>query len=145
MHRSSTTPDEHIASLADGVRDDIAALDAAISGVMTGHERVLWEGKFWGGSEQHIIGYGAHSYANRSGKTVDWLFVGLAAQKNYLSVFVNATKEAGYFTEQYAGRLGKVKVGRSSIGFKRLGDIELDVLLELIAKARSRLPAAPNG
>ena len=46
MQKSSTSPDEHIASLSDDVRDDIATLDARISEAMAGEERVLWEGKF---------------------------------------------------------------------------------------------------
>ena len=58
MQRSSTSPDEHIASLPDEVREDIATLDAAIVSAMPGEERVLWEGKFWGGTDQRIIGYG---------------------------------------------------------------------------------------
>ena len=46
MQKSGTSPDEHIASLSDDVRDDIATLDARISEAMAGEERVLWEGKF---------------------------------------------------------------------------------------------------
>lgn len=137
MERSTaTTPDQHVASLNDGVRDDIAALDARIAAVMKGAERVLWEGKFWGGSDQRIIGYGEYTYANRSGKTVDWFVVGLAAQKNYITVFVNAAEDGAYVAERYADRLGKAQIGRSSVSFKRLSDIDLTVLLELVTRAR---------
>ena len=136
MQRSSTTPDEHIASLPDDVRGDIAALDARISEVMGDAGRVLWEGRFWGGSDQRIIGYGEYSYTGRSGRSGEWFIVGLAAQKNYISVFVNAADDRGYLAERYADRLGKAKVGKSSISFKRLSDIDLDVLLELVGSAR---------
>jgi hypothetical protein len=136
MQRSSMTPDEHIASLPDDVRGDIAALDARISEVMGDAGRVLWEGRFWGGSDQRIIGYGEYSYTGRSGRSGEWFIVGLAAQKNYISVFVNAVDGGSYLAERYAERLGKAKVGKSSISFKRLSDIDLNVLLELVGSAR---------
>jgi hypothetical protein len=140
MDRSSTSPDEHIASLPDGVREDIAALDAAISGVMTGEERVLWEGKFWGGTQQRIIGYGAYRYKGRSGAEGEWFVVGLAAQKNYLSLYVNAADDDGYVIKRYADRLGKVKVGSANLQFKRAADVDLEVLREVVARARDLTP-----
>ncbi len=66
MERSTTTPDEFLASLPDGTRQDMEALDAALAPVFAGHERVLWAGVFWGGTQQHIIGYGAYTYRGRS-------------------------------------------------------------------------------
>jgi Domain of unknown function (DU1801) len=142
MQRSSTSPDEHIASLSDEVRGDIATLDARISEVMAGEDRVLWEGKFWGGSDQRIIGYGEYTYKGRSGRKGSWFVVGLAAQKNYITVFVNAVEDGAYLTEQYADRLGKAKIGRSSISFKRLDAIDLDVLIELVGSARRAVGVA---
>ena len=136
MQRSTRSPDEHIASLPDDVRADIARLDEEISRVMKGHERVLWEGKFWGGSEQHIIGYGSYAYKGRSGASGEWHVVGLAAQKNYITVFVVAVEDGAYLADAYKDRLGKAKIGRSSISFKRLSDINLPVLLELVTRAR---------
>jgi hypothetical protein len=144
MERSETTPDEFIASLPDDVRADIATLDQRISQVMKGEERVMWEGKFWGGSDQRIIGYGEYRYPNRSGKAVDWFLVGLASQKNYLTVFVNAAEGGAYLAERYTDRLGKVKVGRSSISFKRLSDLNLAVLVEVVSRARDLTRAMPS-
>jgi hypothetical protein len=145
VQRSTTSPDAHIASLPDAVRPDIATLDARIAEAMEGATRVLWEGRFWGGSDQRIIGYGDYTYTGRSGTTVDWFVVGLAAQKNYISVFVNAVEGGAYLAERYADRLGTAKVGKSSISFKRLSDIDLDVPIELIAKARAASGADAPG
>lgn len=145
MKRSQTSPDEFVASLPDEVRADIATLDQRISRVMKGEERVLWEGKFWGGSDQRIIGYGEFSQTGRSGKKVDWFVAGLAAQKNYITVFVTATEDGAYLVERFADRLGKVKVGRSTVSFKRLAQVDLKVLLELIARARELTRSRPAG
>ena len=102
---------------------------------MPGQSRVLWEGKFWGGSDQKIIGYGDFSYTNSRGKTSSWFMVGLAAQKNYISMYVNAVDDDGYLVKKYADRLGKTKVGSASIGFKSVDDVNMDALMELIEVA----------
>lgn len=135
MERSPVSPDDHIASLPDGVREEIAALDVEISRVMAGEERVLWEGPMWGGTHQRIIGYGALVQEQRGG-SVEWFTVGLAAQKSHLSLYVNAAEDGQYLAKRYADRLGKVKVGSANVAFKRLSDIELPVLLEMAERAR---------
>jgi hypothetical protein len=136
MQRSSTPPDEFIATLPEAVRDDVAMLDAQLSRVFTGQERVLWEGPMWGGTEQRIIGYGAYRYEGRSGATGDWFVMGLAAQKAHLSLYVSAAEDGQYLAKRYADRLGKVKVGSANIAFKRLADLDLPVVLEMAERAR---------
>jgi Domain of unknown function (DU1801) len=135
VDRSTTSPDEHIASLPDGVREDFATLDGRISDVMAGEERVLWEGKFWGGTQQQIIGYGSYRYKGRSGAEGEWFVVGLAAQKNYLSVYVSGAENGTPLAKLYAPRLGKVKAGSANLQFKRAADLDLDVLAEMVARA----------
>ena len=107
---------------------------------MPGAERVLWEGKFWGGTDQRIVGYGVYRYKGRSGAEGEWFVVGLAAQKNYLSLYVNAATEGTPLPKLYAPRLGKVKAGSANLQFKRAADIDLDVLRELVARAQELAP-----
>ena len=141
MQRSTTTtPDEHIASLPDGVREDIAALDGEISEVMAGLERVLWDGAFWGGTQQRIIGYGSYRYKGRSGAEGEWFVVGLAAQKNYLSLYVNAADGSQSLAKAYGPRIGKAKAGSGNLQFKRAADLDLAVLREMVSKARDLMP-----
>jgi hypothetical protein len=139
VEKTDTKPSDYIESLPDATRTDVARLDAEISTIMAGHPKTMWEGKFWGGSEQQIIGYGDYSYERSDRKTAEWFIVGLAQQKQYISVYVNAADEDGYLTEQYADTLGKAKIGKSSISFTSLDDIHLDVLLDLITKAEQQM------
>jgi hypothetical protein len=139
LEKTDTKPSDYIASLPAETRPDVDHLDAAISDVMSGHPKTMWEGRFWGGSDQQIIGYGDYSYTRSDAKTVEWFIVGLTQQKQYISVYVNAADETGYLTEQYADRLGKAKVGKSSISFKSLDDVHLDVLLDLITHAEQQM------
>lgn len=135
MEKAKTNPDEYINSLPDDIKPAISQLDKAISKIMKGEKRVLWTGTFWGGSEQHIIGYGDLKY-ERKGKTIEWFVVGLALQKNYISLYVNAVADNKYMSEIYGPELGKVKIGKSSISFKDLTAVNMDKLLELVERAK---------
>ena len=136
MERVETSPGEYLASLPEEVGADMTALDELITAALPGRSRCLWEGVFWGGSEQRIIGYGDMSYVRSDKKRVDWFLVGLARQKSYYSVYVNAVDGRRYVAEAYADRLGKAKVGKSSISFRTMADVDLDILSELIERAR---------
>lgn len=123
----------------------MTVLDERLGAALPGHRRSLWQGVFWGGSAQTIIGYGDYSYVRSDKTPVEWFIVGLARQKSYYSVYVNAADGRRYLTEAYAGRLGKVKTGKSSISFRRLADLELEVLIELVKRAGALLSAALPG
>jgi hypothetical protein len=136
MQRTETSPNDVIDALADPARDEIRTLDEAISQAMDGLPRDVWEGPFWGGTQQRIIGYGRYRYRGRSGSEGEWFIVGLAAQKNNLSVYVSAAEDGRSLAKSYAERLGKVKAGSGAVTFRRLADVNLDVLVELVRRAR---------
>lgn len=139
MEKTSTSPSTWLNSLPEPQRAQVKRLDKLISGVFKGHARALWQGTFWGGSEQVIIGYGDMSFTAARGKTVAWFMVGLALQKQYISVYIHAVDGKQYVAEKYAKQLGKVKCGKSSISFRDLGEVELDVLAEVLRIARRQL------
>ena len=62
-------------------------------------------------------------------------------QKNYLSLYVNAAEGGQSLAKLYAPRLGKVKAGSANLQFKRAADVDLDVLRELVTKARELTPS----
>ncbi len=134
MERTSGSVDEYFDSI-DGARGmDIRKLDELIRDQLTEPERHLYEGAMWGGTEQRIVGYGILDYRNKSGDDVEWFLVGLASQKNYISMYINAVEDGKYLLAQYEGRLGKVKQGSASIGFSSLGDLDLAVLTEMLGR-----------
>lgn len=136
MEKTDRNIDEFLASLPEDARDDMTTLDGVIAEVMTGEPRVLYVGKFWGGSDQRIIGYGTTTTTRSDKSTVEWFLVGLALQKNYISVYISAVEDREYLSEKYGRDLGKVKVGKSSISFKAVDDIDLDKLAALVQRAR---------
>jgi hypothetical protein len=96
---------------------------------------VLWEGVFWGGTEQSIIGYGTIEQPRPRSRTVEWFLLGLARQKNYLSLYVNAVEDGAYLARAYGKRLGRTRVGSASISFASADDFDLEVLREMAAHA----------
>ncbi len=135
MEKTAINPTEYLQSLESDFKTDLIKLDNTISKIMIGQSRVLWQGIFWSGSEQNIIGYGEMSYNNSSGKNVEWFGIGLAEQKNYISLYVNAVDGNQYLAEKYKDKLGKVKVGKSNVSFKTLDDIDLNALEEFLTRA----------
>ena len=136
MERTNTDVDEYLASLPDDVRGDMQTLDGIIADVMAGLGRILYAGTFWGGSDQEIIGYGPYVYTRPNGVEVDWFVIGLAVQKNYLSMYVSAVEDGEYLSKSRGDRLGKVKIGSSSISFKGTDDLDLDELRTFLERAR---------
>lgn len=136
MEKTDRNIEDFLESLPEESRGDMQELDATISEVMQGREKALYAGKFWGGSDQEIIGYGTQTYQRSDKQQVTWFNVGLALQKNYISIYVNVVEGREYLPEKYGKDLGKVKIGKSSIGFASLADIDLTKLVALLERAR---------
>lgn len=142
MERTDRNVDDFLAGLPDDIRDDMVDLDRLIAEVMTDHPRDLWEGKLWGGTDQEIVGYGRHTYVRSDGQHVEWFLVGLARQKEHLSVYVSAVEDGRYVAEVHGPGLGKVKVGKSSVGFRSLDDIDRAALRAMLERARDSSPSS---
>lgn len=86
-----------------------------------------FEPKMWG---ETIIGFGDYHYkSDRSSQEGDWLLVGFSPRKAAISLYVySGMPEHEYLLEN----LGKFKMGKACIYVKKLSDIDLDVLKELI-------------
>lgn len=135
MEKSDLDPDAYLASLPQDRRGTMTALDALIRDALPGRSRTVWTGTFWGGSEQTMIGYGQITQSRPRGPDVEWFAVGLALQKAYVSLYVNAADGGRYLAQTYAGRLGTVKVGSASVSFRRLEDVDVDALTEMLRRA----------
>lgn len=86
-----------------------------------------FEPKMWG---ETIIGFGDYHYkSDRSSQEGDWLLVGFSPRKAAISLYVySGMPEHEYLLEN----LGKFKMGKACIYVKKLSDIDLDVLKEMI-------------
>jgi hypothetical protein len=64
----------------------------------------------------------------------------LASQKNYISVYVCIMDGESYIAESYKSKLPKASIGKSCIRFKKIADIDLDILKEIV-QTSSKFPA----
>lgn len=83
----------------------------------------------------NMIGYGSFQYKNYKKEIIQWPVVALANQKQYISVYVCSIIDGRYVAERYKTELGKVKVGRSCISFKKLTDLHLPTLKRVLQLA----------
>ncbi len=83
--------------------------------------------KMWGPS---IVGYGSYTYTYESGHSGDACLTGFAVRGKELVVYLIA--ENPEQAERLA-KLGRHKMGKSCLYFKRLADLDVKVLEALIA------------
>lgn len=83
----------------------------------------------------NMLGYGKFPYVNYKKEKIDWPVVALASQKNYISLYVCALDGRQYLAEKYKKDLGKVSVGKSCIRFKKLEDLNLKKLKQVLVLA----------
>ncbi len=113
---------DHLAAIADEARRaDCATLDKLMRKV-TRHKPRMWG--------PTIIGYGRYHYTYASGHSGESCLTGFAPRKGDISI---------YFSPEYPdrdallARLGKHKMGVSCLYVRRLSDIDLGVLEQMVS------------
>ena len=85
--------------------------------------------KMWGPS---IVGYGSYRYSYESGRTGEAPLAGFAIRGRELVVYVVAEEER---QKSLLSRLGKHRMGKVCLYFKRLADLDESVLEQLVANS----------
>lgn len=113
---------EHLAAIADEARRaDCAILDKLMRKI-TRHTPRMWG--------PTIIGYGRYHYTYASGHSGESCLAGFAPRKGDISI---------YFSPEYPdrdallARLGKHKMGKACLYVRRLSDIDLSVLEQMVS------------
>jgi hypothetical protein len=83
----------------------------------------------WGPS---IVGYGSYRYATPSGRTGEMCLAAFAIRGRELVVYVSAESKK---QKALLSRLGKHKIGKSCLYFKRLADLDNAVLEQLVVNS----------
>ncbi len=122
-------PDEFLAAVEPAKkREDAQTLDRLF-------RRVTGEApKLWGAS---IVGYGAYFTTYASGRKVHWLRSGFSPRKARHSLYLMGgycDDKAARIRAEQLSRLGKHKTGKSCLYINKLGDVDLDVLKDIIAE-----------
>lgn len=120
---SAKTPEEYINLIAEPRKSEMKQLDAFIRKTVPKLKPFIISG---------MIGYGPFHYKSKSGREGEWAKILLASQKNYISVYVCAVDGDQYIPENYKKDFPKASIGRSCIRFKKIEDINLDILKKVL-------------
>ena len=126
VNSKAKNPKEYINSLAEPRKTEIYILHKLITSTAPELKSHIRSG---------MLGYGQYYYRYASGRQGTWFVVGLASQKNYISVYICITDKKKYLAEKYKKDLPKASIGKSCIRFKKLSDIDLKVLKKLVDQA----------
>lgn len=125
--------DDYIEQISEPRKSDIVTLHQLLQEIMAEQQPSL---------VYSMIAYGMFHYKSKTGGEGEWPLVALASQKNYISVYVCAVDDnKKYVAENYKDKLPKASIGKSCIRFKQLSDIDINVLTEIVEKAK-KLPAS---
>jgi Domain of unknown function (DU1801) len=87
------------------------------------------EPNMWGDS---IVGFGSYHYKYASGREGDWFLTGFSPRKQNLTLYIMPGFER---YETLLSKLGKHSTGKSCLYVKKLEDVDLGVLKELIEQS----------
>ena len=91
---------------------------------ITGEEPAMWG--------TSIVGFGSYRYRYASGREGEWFLVGFAPRKQNLTLYIMSGFE-GY--DSLLAKLGKFKTGKVCLYIKKLEDIDLPTLEELMRQS----------
>lgn len=89
----------------------------------TGERAVMWG--------PSIVGFGTHHYKYDSGREGDIMIVGFAPRKGQISLYLTCDIQQ---MAPLLAKLGKHKTGKGCLYIKRLADVDVDVLKQMIER-----------
>ncbi|QIP14811.1 DUF1801 domain-containing protein [Spirosoma aureum] len=122
--------DEYITSQPEPKRSDMEELHRLILQVLPGCKLWFDSGK---NSENKTvtnptIGYGFQTIKYADGKVRDFFQIGLSANKTGISVYILGVNDKTYLVQTFGKEIGKASVTGYCIRFKKLKDININIL-----------------
>lgn len=127
---TSASVDEFIAAVPDARKRADAETLRAMMTELTGHEATMWG--------PSIIGFDSYAYKYPSGREGTSALLGFSPRSSAITIYV-ADGLAEY--EELLARLGKHTTSKVCIYVKRLADIELTVLREILTRSMNHIRA----
>ncbi len=121
---------EYIASQPEQKSSDMQELHRVIQEVMPGTQLWFLDGRNSGNKtvSNPNIGYGLRTIAYADGTTKDFYQIGMSANTTGISVYILGIADKNHLPQTYGGKLGKASITGYCIKFRKLKDIDLEVL-----------------
>ena len=121
---TTASVDDYIAAIADELkRKDTQTLLDLLKKI-TSDTPVLWG--------DGIIGFGSYHYQYESGREGDMPLIGFSPRKREFAIYIMSGFEQ---LQAHLNKLGKHKAGKSCLYIKRLSDININTLSELMKES----------
>jgi hypothetical protein len=126
MVELKTTPnDRKVEAFLNTVEDEKKRQDSfTILNLMqeaTGEKPVMWG--------DSIIGFGNYHYKYKRGREGDWFVTGFSPRKQNLTLYI--MPGFGHY-DALLSKLGKYKTGKACLYIKKIEDVDLDALSQLV-------------
>jgi hypothetical protein len=120
--------DASVETFLDSIDHPVRQADASV--VLEMMQEITGEpARMWGSA---IVGFGHYTYVYASGRSGEWMRTGFSPRKQYTSVYIMP----GFsLAEDLLAGLGKFKHGKSCLNIKKLDDVDLGVLREIVVRS----------
>ena len=117
-----------VEAFLDGIENEKRRKDCRavveLMAAVTGKPPVMWG--------DSIIGFGSYHYRYATGREGDWMATGVAPRKQSLTVYI----QTGFQRHaELMEKLGRHTTGKSCLYIKRLEDVDVDVLRDLVRES----------
>ena len=119
---------EFIAAIADEDRRADCEAILSLMAAVTGEEPAMWG--------TSIVGFGSYRYKYASGREGVWPLTGFSPRKRNLTLYIMTGFDR--YPELMAN-LGTYTTGKSCLYIKRLADVDIDTLRELVEASVRRM------
>lgn len=126
--------EQHLASQPEAKGNDMQTLHTLILPALPGCKIWFTDGKNEEGKTvaNPTIGYGLYTIKYADGKSREYFQIGMSANKTGISVYILGLEDKTYLAQTFGKELGKADVTGYCIRFKKLKDINTDVLIEAV-------------
>jgi len=129
MSQNKTRPnDRGVKKFVSGISDEKKREDA-LSLLELMKQATKTEPRMWGDS---LIGFGSYHYRYDSGREGDYFMTGFSPRKQNLTIYIMPGFDK---YKDIMKRLGRYTTGKSCLYIKKLEDVDLTVLKELIRQS----------
>lgn len=120
----------HFDTLSEPRQSELRSLHERIVSLLPGVRLWFHDGKDDTGKviSNPNIGYGFHTFVQAKGKRLDWFKASISATSTGISVYLLGIKDKEFLKDKYAATVGKASISGYCIKFKKLADINLNVL-----------------
>lgn len=121
-----------VAAIADQTKREDAATLTGLMSAVTGLPPTMWG--------DAMVGFGSYDYTYASGRTGVWFAIGFSPRKQSLTIYLMDGFEK---YESLLAKLGKHSVSKSCLYIKRLSDVDMTVLEQLVRRSFRAVSKSP--